>query len=354
MFLLQLLPLLLAVSAETQEEAEEVAVTEYSTTFLNISWVDTERQAVHTETSETGRYSVAGAVPVVGELRLLLTRGEEHLACTAATPFPPSESAIIALVQRGGCEFDTKVAHAVSAGAAAVIIYNNVDSRQLQTVQVVEETEVPVVFTFQWKGEQLVKLLEEGKVVTVGLEEGRHCVKEVSGAGYFNCARSKVLPSLPPVFGAEDGAPQDLEHYTSSRSVMFVSISFIVLMMISLAWLLFYYVQRFRVLHAKEAWERRMGRQARRALNSVELVVVGEEAEEAECTVCLDTLVAGEETRRLPCSHVFHRKCIDHWLLTKRKCPLCNLNIIRHFGLTAARGAEDSDEASVVFSVTGL
>ena len=44
MFLLQLLPLLLAVSAETQEEAEEVAVTEYSTTFLNISWVDTERQ----------------------------------------------------------------------------------------------------------------------------------------------------------------------------------------------------------------------------------------------------------------------------------------------------------------------
>ena len=44
MFLLQLLPLLLAVSAETQEEVEEVAVTEYSTTFLNVSWVDPELQ----------------------------------------------------------------------------------------------------------------------------------------------------------------------------------------------------------------------------------------------------------------------------------------------------------------------
>ena len=35
-------------------------------------------------------------------------------------------------------------------------------------------------------------------------------------------------------------------------SVMFVSISFIVLMMISLAWLVFYYIQRFRYLHAKD------------------------------------------------------------------------------------------------------
>ena len=68
--------------------------------------------------------------------------------------------------------------------------------------------------------------------------------------------------------------------------------------------------------------------------------------------MCLDSLAAGEETRRLPCLHVFHRKCIDHWLLTRRKCPLCNLNIIRHFGMNTSRESEDSDEASVVFSVT--
>jgi flagellar biogenesis protein FliO len=37
-----------------------------------------------------------------------------------------------------------------------------------------------------------------------------------------------------------------------STSVLFVSISFIVLMIISLAWLVFYYVQRFRYLHAKD------------------------------------------------------------------------------------------------------
>lgn len=38
----------------------------------------------------------------------------------------------------------------------------------------------------------------------------------------------------------------------SKTSVMFVSISFVVLMIISLAWLVFYYIQRFRYAHAKE------------------------------------------------------------------------------------------------------
>lgn len=38
----------------------------------------------------------------------------------------------------------------------------------------------------------------------------------------------------------------------SRTSVLFVSISFIVLMVISLAWLVFYYVQRFRYTHTKD------------------------------------------------------------------------------------------------------
>ena len=38
----------------------------------------------------------------------------------------------------------------------------------------------------------------------------------------------------------------------NKTSVLFVSVSFIVLMLISLAWLAFYYIQRFRYSHAKE------------------------------------------------------------------------------------------------------
>ena len=37
---------------------------------------------------------------------------------------------------------------------------------------------------------------------------------------------------------------------------------------------------------------------------------------------------SGDEARQLPCGHTFHRACVDDWLLKRRKCPLCNLNIV--------------------------
>jgi hypothetical protein len=89
------------------------------------------------------------------------------------------------------------------------------------------------------------------------------------------------------------------------------------------------------MLLLQDELERRLGRQAKEALSCVALVVVAEEEEAglAECTVCLEPLLQGQQARRLPCSHSFHPPCIDSWLLAKRKCPLCNLNIVKHFGL---------------------
>lgn len=45
---------------------------------------------------------------------------------------------------------------------------------------------------------------------------------------------------------------RNLQKYVSRTSVVFVSISFIVLMIISLAWLVFYYIQRFRYASARD------------------------------------------------------------------------------------------------------
>lgn len=49
-----------------------------------------------------------------------------------------------------------------------------------------------------------------------------------------------------------DTVDSDALRSFSKTSVLFVSISFIILMVISLAWLVFYYVQRFRYAHAKD------------------------------------------------------------------------------------------------------
>uniref|UniRef100_A0A0D9XK13 RING-type E3 ubiquitin transferase n=1 Tax=Leersia perrieri TaxID=77586 RepID=A0A0D9XK13_9ORYZ len=50
----------------------------------------------------------------------------------------------------------------------------------------------------------------------------------------------------------------------------------------------------------------------------------------AGCCVCISRIREGEEVRRLPCGHAFHRECVDRWLALccrPRTCPLCRLHI---------------------------
>lgn len=49
--------------------------------------------------------------------------------------------------------------------------------------------------------------------------------------------------------------------------------------------------------------------------------------------VCLDVYKMGEAMRILPCNHRFHKACIDQWLLDKRTCPMCKMDILKHYGL---------------------
>merc|ERR1712129_445976 len=43
----------------------------------------------------------------------------------------------------------------------------------------------------------------------------------------------------------------------------------------------------------------------------------------AECVICIQDLVDGDEVRTMPCGHTFHRECMDVWLQRSRFCPLC-------------------------------
>lgn len=46
------------------------------------------------------------------------------------------------------------------------------------------------------------------------------------------------------------------------------------------------------------------------------------------CSVCLAELEEGDLLRVLPCSHHFHRECIDHWLLhSSTACPACKCDL---------------------------
>ncbi|XP_030939577.1 BRCA1-associated protein homolog 2-like [Quercus lobata] len=42
-----------------------------------------------------------------------------------------------------------------------------------------------------------------------------------------------------------------------------------------------------------------------------------------ECSICLEEFQTGFAVTRMPCSHVYHGKCIAKWLQTSHFCPLC-------------------------------
>lgn len=49
--------------------------------------------------------------------------------------------------------------------------------------------------------------------------------------------------------------------------------------------------------------------------------------ENPECCICLAKYRDKEEMRQLPCSHMFHLKCVDQWLKIISCCPLCKQEI---------------------------
>lgn len=47
-----------------------------------------------------------------------------------------------------------------------------------------------------------------------------------------------------------------------------------------------------------------------------------------KCTFCLNEIEKGEEIRRLPCFHIFHKKEIDKWLSTHSRCITCRASLL--------------------------
>lgn len=49
--------------------------------------------------------------------------------------------------------------------------------------------------------------------------------------------------------------------------------------------------------------------------------------EDAVCCICLAKYANNDELRELPCSHFFHKDCVDKWLKINALCPLCKSEV---------------------------
>ncbi|KAF3967014.1 hypothetical protein CMV_008941 [Castanea mollissima] len=48
---------------------------------------------------------------------------------------------------------------------------------------------------------------------------------------------------------------------------------------------------------------------------------------EPTCAVCLENFLIGSNVTTMPCSHIFHTKCILKWLARNHVCPLCRFEL---------------------------
>ncbi|KAM7532899.1 hypothetical protein Aperf_G00000128657 [Anoplocephala perfoliata] len=65
-----------------------------------------------------------------------------------------------------------------------------------------------------------------------------------------------------------------------------------------------------------------------------------------QCAICIEIFKPHDLIRSLPCRHMYHRACIDPWLLKHRSCPLCKQNVLIACGLSLTEEDMESCSAS--------
>ncbi|XP_072315319.1 RING finger protein 150-like [Eucyclogobius newberryi] len=282
---------------------------EWYTAFVNITYTDPLTSDWRTEKTECGRYGEHSLKrDARGVLVLPGSTQPERLGCDPGARFGalPPAGPWIALIARGNCTYRDKIRHAAAQNATAVVIYNVGAANANDTITMPHPGtgEVVAIMIPEPKGRELVALLERNVSVSMVISIGT----------------------------------RNLQKYVSRTSVVFVSISFIVLMIISLAWLVFYYIQRFRYANARDRNQRRLGDAAKKAISKLQLRTIRKGDEETEsdfdnCAVCIEGYKANDVVRILPCRHLFHKACVDPWLLDHRTCPMCKMNILKALGI---------------------
>ncbi|CAL1537921.1 unnamed protein product, partial [Lymnaea stagnalis] len=288
----------------------------YRHALINISFMDSDKNKERT-LSFDGKFGVHSLVSAIsGPVFQVISEpknrngglNKNRFGCSKYVNPPLTSENWIALVERGDCNFSTKVQVATKANATAIVVYNN-QTAPSETVMEHTASSIVAVLITRNDGLQMMEYLEKGIAVTMHIGVGK------------------------------EGMLTTVNHNSISKtSVLFVSISFIVLMIISLAWLGFYYIQRFRYSHAKERLARRLACAAKKAIAKIPQKTIKSGDKELEndfdqCAVCIEPYKAHDVIRSLPCRHVFHKSCVDPWLLDQRSCPMCKLDILRAYGM---------------------
>ncbi|KAF9030201.1 hypothetical protein BDZ89DRAFT_1013927 [Hymenopellis radicata] len=69
--------------------------------------------------------------------------------------------------------------------------------------------------------------------------------------------------------------------------------------------------------------------------------------DQAECAICLSEFAKGDKVRVLPCHHIFHLDEVDEWLIQRKKlCPVCKADVTQAPRSSTDEPAEPTAEAA--------
>ena len=157
-----------------------------------------EAMQIEAPASIAGRYAVreasftpplSDAGQIEGELVLVddgddtLANGNEGTTRDACEPLENTDelSGNIALIQRGGCFFSTKIANAEDAGATAVVVYNIAGDPIVMTPMDSTTVNIPAIMVGQADGNLMVDEIESGLTVDAVLDKSLFLTVEDTG-----------------------------------------------------------------------------------------------------------------------------------------------------------------------------
>ncbi|NXO41702.1 RN128 ligase, partial [Locustella ochotensis] len=225
-------------------------------------------------------------------------------ACDKNTEFTVMKAPWIALIERGNCSFAEKIQVATRRGATAAVIYNS-QGRGNNTLLMAHPgaEKIVAIMIGNLKGMEILRRIQSGMKVTMVIEVGK---KRSLSMNIF--------------------------------TILFISVSFFIVAAATVGCYVSYSARRLIMARAQSREQRRLRARAKKAIEEMQLRTLKEGDKETgpdgdSCVVCFEQYKPNDVMRVLTCNHIFHKTCIDPWLLEHGTCPLCKCDILKVLGV---------------------
>ncbi|NXN07496.1 RN128 ligase, partial [Indicator maculatus] len=270
---------------------------------VRLVYFDSTSNRSETEQCECGLYGLNS--PLLSAWGLVSIPKSANLqACDMNTQFNVMDLPWIALIERGNCSFAEKINVAARRGARAAVIYNTPDKGNTTVLMSHFGAEsIVAIMIGNLKGMEILHRINSGMKVTMVIEVGKR------------------------------QGP-----WMNQYSIFFISVSFFIVTAATMGYFIFYSARRLRIARAQSKNQRQLKARAKKAIEQLQLRTLKQGDKETgpdgdTCVVCIELYKPNEVVRILTCNHLFHKNCIDPWLLEHRTCPICKCDILKVLGV---------------------